>query len=56
MEREHDGGGGAGLGLSYCVDSGVLLVTEEKGGGNVLIPTVPLLTPINGKNWSSPIF
>ena len=32
------------------------MATEEKGGGNVLIPTVPLLTPINGKNWSSPIF
>ncbi len=33
---------------------GVLLATaEEKGGGNVLIPTVPLLTPINGKNWST---
>jgi len=101
MEREHDGGGGAGLGLklscwqcgvllameekgggkrtySYstaphsnkwekgqgggagsqlsCWQCGVLLAMEEKGGGNVLIPTVPLLTPINGKNWSSPIF
>ncbi len=29
---------------------------RRRGGGNVLIPTVPLLTPINGKKWSSPIF
>ena len=51
------GGGRRGLGLEllYRVD-GVLLATEEKGRGNVLIPTVPLLTPINGKKWSSPIF
>ena len=55
MERELDGGGGAGLGLGYRVDSGVLLATEEKGRGNVLIPTVLLLTRINGKKWSSPI-
>jgi len=33
MECEHNGGGEAGLGLGYCVDSGVLLATEEKGGG-----------------------
>ena len=46
---------GLGLELLYPVD-GVLLATEEKGRGNVLIPTVPLLTPINGKKWSSPIF
>jgi hypothetical protein len=49
---------GLGLELLYRVE-GVLLATEEKGRGNVLIPTVPLLTPINGKKWSryrSPIF
>jgi hypothetical protein len=43
---------GLGLELLYRVD-GVLLATEEKGRGNVLIPTVPLLTPINEKKWST---
>jgi len=57
MEREHGAGGRPGLGLEflYRVDS-VLLATEEKGRGNGLIPTVPLLTPINGKSGLVPFF
>ena len=50
------GAGRAGLGslerdrvdMKWC-----FIGDEEKGGGNVLIPTVPLRTPINGEKWSA---
>jgi hypothetical protein len=53
------GAGRAGLGslerdrvdMKWC-----FIGDGGEGGGNVLIPTVPLRTKIKGKKWSSPIF
>jgi hypothetical protein len=55
MERNGGGAGGAGsrdhVDMKWC-----FIGDGGEGGGNVLIPTVPLRTPIKGKKWSSPIF